>query len=112
MNSKLLGIIIMVFISCRPPKQISQIKVAEKNNTNYLHGNWELEMQFASDNNWMKIPFISIDVNNKTFTGNSGCNDIRGKLIINNSYLAFDKNIISTKTACVYLNIIRPNPIC
>jgi heat shock protein HslJ len=59
-------------------------------------------MQFASDNNWMKIPFISIDVNNKTFTGNSGCNDIRGKLIINNSYLAFDKNIISTKMACVY----------
>jgi len=101
MNSKWLGIIIVVLISCSPTKQASEIKVAEKSNINYLNGNWQLQMLFASDNKWIKIPFISIDVSNKTFTGNSGCNAIRGKLIINNSYLAFDKNMISTKIACV-----------
>ena len=101
MKGKWLAIITMVLISCSPTKQASEIKVAENSNTSYLNGNWQLQMLFASDNKWIKIPYISIDVNNKTFTGNSGCNAIRGKLIINKSYLAFDKNIISTKMACV-----------
>ncbi len=101
MKSKWLGIIILVLISCSRTKQTSEIKVAEKSNTIYLNGNWQLQMLFASDNKWIKIPFIYIDVNNKTFTGNSGCNTISGKLIINKSYLAFDKNMISTEMACV-----------
>ena len=57
-------------------------------------------MLFASDNNWTNAPSININLKDKSFSGNGGCNSLSGKFIINESYFAFDKNIISTKMAC------------
>lgn len=64
-------------------------------------------MLFASDNNWAKAPVINFNLNNKTFSGNSGCNTISGKFTINDNYLGFDKEILSTKMACTDANSNR-----
>lgn len=87
-------------ISCRTSKSSSRNTVKEKNNSYYLDGSWQLQMLFASDNSWTKVPVLNINLNDKTFSGNSGCNSISGKFTISENYLGFDKNIISTKMAC------------
>ncbi len=92
--------VMLSLISCHTSKKTVDKIVSENINTNNLSGTWQLEMVFASDNHWPKAPFLNFDVKNKTYSGNSGCNSISGKFIINESYLAFDKNIISTKMSC------------
>lgn len=95
-------IIIIAFsiISCHSSKKITTKTVKEKDRSSYLTGNWQLQTLFASDNKWTTNPYINLDLKEKTFTGNSGCNSINGKFTTNDSYIAFDKNIISTKMAC------------
>jgi heat shock protein HslJ len=44
---------------------------------------------------------MNLNLTDRTFSGNSGCNNIKGKFTLMDSYLGFDKNIISTKMACV-----------
>ena len=88
------------FISCHTSKVSTVKNDIEKNNPKSLNGSWKLQMLFASDNNWTNAPQININLKEKTFSGNSSCNPISGKFTINDNYLAFDKNIISTKMAC------------
>jgi len=90
----------IALISCHTSKTSSGNTVIEKNNATYLNGTWQLQMLFASDNNWTKAPFININLKDKTFSGNSSCNTISGKFTIDENYLGFDRNIISTKMAC------------
>jgi heat shock protein HslJ len=90
---------VIATISCNTAKTTGN-RVIEKAKPEYLDGDWSLQMLFASDNNWTKAPFLNINVKDKTFSGNAGCNIIRGKFTINESYIEFDKNIISTKMAC------------
>ncbi len=87
-------------ISCHTSKVSSVKNVVENTNPKSLNGSWKLQMLFASDNNWKIAPYININLKDKTFSGNSSCNSISGKFTISDSYLAFDKNIISTKMAC------------
>jgi heat shock protein HslJ len=96
----LLALLGIFFISCHSSKKISTNTVEEKNNTQRLNGNWQLQMLFASDSSWTKKPYINININDKIFSGISGCNSIRGKFTIAENYIGFDKNIISTKMAC------------
>lgn len=88
------------FISCHTTKISPGNSIIEKNNAAYLNGSWQLQMLFASDNNWIRTPVININLKDNTFLGNSSCNNISGKFTIKESYLGFDKNIISTKMAC------------
>ena len=98
---KILPVFLVIFIiSCHPAKKISATGVEEKINMQSLNGNWQLQLLFASDNNWPKQPSLNIDLNGKTFSANSGCNAIRGKFTIADNYIGFDQNIISTKMAC------------
>lgn len=94
-----------IFISCKSSKTsgnktVEKDKIVEKPITASLEGNWQLQMLFATDNNWTKAPYIDINLSDNTFTGNSSCNIIKGKFTLNDSYIGFDKNIISTKMAC------------
>jgi heat shock protein HslJ len=89
-----------LLISCHTSKRTSTDNAEQKNNTLSLNGNWQLQMLFSSDNNWAKPPNININITDKTFSGNSGCNSIRGKFTIVNDYIGIDKNIVSTKMAC------------
>ena len=97
----------MLLISCHTSKTPSSNPVVTKNSSSDLNGTWQLQMLFASDNNWAKTPYININSADKTFSGNSGCNSIRGKFIMNDSYLGFDKDILSTKMACTDPNSNR-----
>ena len=87
-------------ISCNSSKRSAENVIEEKNNALNLNGNWQLQTLFSSDNNWTKQPYLNINLNDKTFSGNSGCNSIRGKFTIADNYIGFDKNIASTKMAC------------
>lgn len=73
---------------------------AKETSAEFLAATWDLEMLFASDNNWATTPYININVRDKTFSGNAGCNSVSGKFMIIESYIEFDKNILSTKMAC------------
>lgn len=89
-----------ILISCHTSKISSGKTVIEKSIAENLNGTWQLQMLFASDNNWPKAPQVNINLRDRSFTGNSSCNSISGKFMISESYIAFDKNIISTKMAC------------
>jgi heat shock protein HslJ len=87
-------------ISCHSSKNTTSKTIKEKDNKAYLNGSWQLQMLFASDNKWTADPYIDLDLKEKTFTVNSGCNSISGRFTTSESYIAFDKNIVSTKMAC------------
>ena len=91
---------VVVLTSCHTTKPSTGNVVIEKSNVSYLNGSWQLQMLFASDNTWAKAPVLNINIKENTFSGNSGCNNISGKFTLKESYLGFDKNILSTKMAC------------
>jgi len=100
---KKLSLVIAVafaFIACNSSKKSSENVAVEKNNTANLNGSWQLQMLFASDNKWGRTPQLNFNIAEKTFSGNSGCNSIRGKFTTDGNYLGFDKNFIMTKMAC------------
>ena len=93
----------ILLISCHATKTTSVMSPATtvtKDISKELSGTWELQKLWASDNKWTRKPVITLDYNNKTFTGNNGCNSISGKFKSSGSFIAFDKNILSTKMAC------------
>ncbi|MEJ7673937.1 MAG: META domain-containing protein [Chitinophagaceae bacterium] len=90
----------LTITSCHTSKKITPVIVIEKYNVPSLNGKWQLKMLFASENAWTKPPFININLKEKTFVGNSSCNSISGRFTVIDSYVGFDKNIISTKMAC------------
>ena len=82
-----------------PAKASSEIEV-EKNTGKELTGLWELQKLWGTDNKWTTAPYLDIDFDNKTFTGNTGCNAVSGKFTADEYYIAVDKEIISTRMAC------------
>jgi heat shock protein HslJ len=90
----------LLLISCHTSKISMDKNIVEESNPKALNGSWRLQMLFASDNNWTNAPQINLNVKEKIFSGNGGCNSLSGKFIISDNYFAFDKNIISTKMAC------------
>ena len=65
-----------------------------------LEGQWQLQMLFATDNKWTKVPYLSFNLSDSSFSGNSSCNSIRGKFMLADNFIGFDKRIVSTKMAC------------
>lgn len=73
-----------------------------------LNGNWYLDKIYigrikAADLYPYKKPFIRIDINQPTFTGNSACNVINGQLLIYKNTMQFN-HITSTKMFCEGIN--------
>ena len=103
MNKIFLIIATSIFlISCHSSKKIpgNENNVTEKNNASGLEGKWQLQMLFATENKWERTPYINFTIADKTFSGNTSCNSIRGKFTADGNYLGFDKNFIMTKMAC------------
>ena len=82
------------------PTKVDPAIVVEKNTGKELTGLWELQKLWGTDNKWSTSPYIDIDFDKKTFTGNAGCNSISGKFTTIENYIAVDKEITSTKMAC------------
>jgi heat shock protein HslJ len=54
----------------------------------------------ASDTAAGKIPTINFDLAAKQFTGNTGCNTMRGTFEVPDNALQINEQIITTKMAC------------
>lgn len=94
-------IIGLMFHACSSTKTTTTSNSSvEKPTPTSLNGNWELQLLFASDNNWTKQPSINLNLASKTFIGNSGCNNLTGSFTVTGNYFAFNKNIGQTKMAC------------
>ncbi|MBS1660794.1 MAG: META domain-containing protein [Bacteroidetes bacterium] len=67
-----------------------------------LGGTWYLQPVLASDSATGKLPMLIFDLTKSKFTGNTGCNSMRGEIWFskNDSSLSFSDKIISTKMAC------------
>ena len=99
---KLFFIIIagLLFSSCHTSRPVAIATKIENDNFSHMNGGWQLQMLFASDNNWKKKPILNFDVKEGIVSGNSGCNSLRGKFSVSGNYFGIDKNIISKKMAC------------
>lgn len=67
-----------------------------------LGGAWYLQAVLPSDTATGKIPTLIFDVAKSKFSGNTGCNSMRGAFWYSakDSSLSFSDKIISTKMAC------------
>jgi len=68
--------------------------------TGSLNGRWFLQPLLASDTATGKIPELNINLSSKNFSGNTGCNSMRGSFQKTDTSLVFNQNIITTKMAC------------
>ena|SRR5579872_2546792 len=70
--------------------------------TTTLGGNWYLQPVLPSDTATGKIPTLQFDLAKSRFTGNTGCNTMRGQFFYSNtdSSLSFSEKIVTTKMAC------------
>jgi len=69
-----------------------------------LGGKWYLEPVLPSDTAAGRVPFIIFDVAHGHFSGNTGCNSMRGGFKATDSSIVFDEQVISTKMMCVGYN--------
>jgi len=69
-----------------------------------LNGEWFLQPVLPSDTATGKIPILHFNISKGTFTGNNGCNSMRGSFSLKGNSLVFNKNIITTKMLCTGYN--------
>jgi len=65
-----------------------------------LNGQWFLQPLLSSDTAAGKIPVLHINLPAGTFSGNTGCNDMRGSFQKTDSSLVFSQNMSTTKMNC------------
>ena len=65
-----------------------------------LRGEWLLQPVLPSDTATGKRPVLNFRMSNHSFTGNTGCNDMRGQFTSTDSSLVFDERITVTKMNC------------
>ena len=68
--------------------------------TNSLNGQWFLQPMLSSDTAAGKIPELRFNLAGHSFTGNTGCNTMRGSFEKTDTSLVFNQNIVLTKMAC------------
>jgi len=70
--------------------------------TTTLGGPWLLQAVLPSDTAAGKMPALTLDLKKSHFTGNTGCNTMRGEFWFstNDSSLTFSDKIVTTKMAC------------
>lgn len=68
--------------------------------TNTLNGQWFLQPLLSADTATGKIPVLQINLVAGTFSGNTGCNSMRGSFQKTDSSLVFNQNIVTTRIAC------------
>ena len=72
--------------------------------TTKLGGLWFLQPVLASDTATGKIPRIILDLSSRGFSGNTGCNEMKGTFEYTDSSLTFNQHITTTKMNCVGYN--------
>ncbi|HET6256362.1 MAG TPA: META domain-containing protein [Puia sp.] len=74
--------------------------------TTTLAGRWYLQPVLPSDTATGKIPWLDINLDLSSFTGNTGCNSMHGKLYFakTDSSLSFANKITISKKTCTGFN--------
>jgi heat shock protein HslJ len=100
----------LFLLACQAPtgkqtKQDTTVKVAAvpmAPDSTTLGGPWFLQPVLSSDTGAGKTPSLLFDLVKSKFTGNTGCNTMRGGFWFskNDSSLSFSDKIITTKMAC------------
>lgn len=65
-----------------------------------LAGEWWLQPALPSDTATGHIPYIVFNLEQKTFKGFTGCNQMSGKFRVSANVIAFDRNVSLTRVAC------------
>jgi len=65
-----------------------------------LNGTWKLVPVLASDTATGKLAVIQFNVSANSFTGNTGCNTMSGKVTVNGNMLSFKEQVVDTRNAC------------
>jgi heat shock protein HslJ len=69
-----------------------------------LAGPWYLIPVLPSDTGAGRTPQLIINLTEKTFTGNTGCNSMSGSFDYTDSSMVFNERIMMTKMACTGYN--------
>jgi heat shock protein HslJ len=97
-------------VSCQPPTTqpsdhngaaVIPVKMVSSDSTT-LGGTWFLQPVLPSDTAAGKTPSLVLDLTKSRFSGNTGCNVMRGQFWFStkDSSLSFSDNIITTKMSC------------
>ncbi len=95
----LTGVLVLIFGSLWAQPSTSGAKGAKA-----LRGRWYLQPVLNSDTTTGKIAEIVFDPAAGSFSGNTGCNSMRGRYVATDSSIVFNENIITTKMMCVGYN--------
>lgn len=68
--------------------------------TSSLNGQWFLQPILASDTAAGRIPELRFNLSSHSFSGNTGCNTMRGSFGKTDTSLVFNQNMVLTKMAC------------
>jgi heat shock protein HslJ len=100
----------LLLLACQSPadghsKQdtvMAKAAAPEAPDSTTLGGPWFLQPVLPSDTGAGKTPSLQLDVVKSRFTGNTGCNTMRGSFWFskNDSSLSFSDKIITTRMAC------------
>jgi heat shock protein HslJ len=85
-----------------PKDTVAKAIVPQAPDTTTLAGSWFLQPVLPSDTGAGKTPSLQLDVVKSRFSGNTGCNTMRGQFWFSksDSSLSFSDKIITTKMAC------------
>ncbi len=65
-----------------------------------IAGTWVLQPVLSSDTAAGRIPKLNFNLVTRKFTGNTGCNDMRGNFLISGDSLSFNEQIVTTRKVC------------
>ena len=69
-----------------------------------LKGSWKLQFLWGVDSSKLRPGRLEFDTDAGTFSGNTGCNAIGGKVTFKKDIVVFDKTMITTHMACTGYN--------
>ena len=72
----------------------------QQKDTTSIEGKWFLQPVLPSDTATGTTPFLQISLRSKTFSGNTGCNMMRGSFSKTDSSFAFSKDIALSRRFC------------
>ncbi len=78
--------------------------MSNQRDTVSLAGSWYLLPVLPSDTGAGKTPQLNLDLSQKTFSGNTGCNSMSGRFDFTDSTIVFNERIMLTKMACTGYN--------
>ena len=85
----------------KTPRYATDLTTKKTNaDTATLAGQWYLQPLLAADTAAGKIPVLNINLAAGKFTGNTGCNTMRGSFQKTDTSPVFDQQIITTKMFC------------